>query len=105
MLERGVFDQLRVWLLGKGYGYCQLFWITGGLAFCISPVADNLTTALIMCAVVMAVGRENGAFVSLSCINIVVGANAGGACAFGASLGPAVLNRVEREIDPSRCSE
>lgn len=79
MLERGVFDQLRIWLLGRGYGYRQLFWITGGMAFCISPVADNLTTALIMCAVVMAVGRENGAFVSMSCINIVVGANAGGA--------------------------
>ncbi|WP_152206493.1 sodium:proton antiporter NhaD [Marinobacter changyiensis] len=79
MLERGVFDQLRIWLLGKGYGYRQLFWITGTLAFCISPVADNLTTALIMCAVVMAVGRDSAAFVSLSCINIVVGANAGGA--------------------------
>lgn len=79
MLERNVFDQLRIWLLGKGYGYRQLFWITGILAFFISPVADNLTTALIMCAVVMAVGRENGAFVSLSCINIVVAANAGGA--------------------------
>ncbi len=79
MLERGVFDQLRIWLLGKGYGYRQLFWITGTLAFFISPVADNLTTALIMCAVVMAVGRDSAAFVSLSCINIVVGANAGGA--------------------------
>jgi Na+/H+ antiporter NhaD/arsenite permease-like protein len=32
-----------------------------------------------MCAVVMAVGGENGRFITLSCINIVVGANAGGA--------------------------
>ena len=79
MLERGVFDQLRIWLLGKGFGYRRLFWITGILAFCLSPVADNLTTALIMCAVVMAVGRDSAKFVSLSCINIVVGANAGGA--------------------------
>ena len=79
MLERGVFDQLRLWLLGRGFGYRRLFWITGTLAFFISPVADNLTTALIMCAVVMAVGRDNPRFVSLSCINIVVGANAGGA--------------------------
>lgn len=79
MLERGVFDQLRLWLLGKGFGYRKLFWITGALAFFISPVADNLTTALIMCAVVMAVGRDSPTFVSLSCINIVVGANAGGA--------------------------
>lgn len=79
MLDRGVFDQLRIWLLGKGYGYRRLFWITGVLAFALSPVADNLTTALIMCAVVLAVGKDSPAFVSLACINIVVGANAGGA--------------------------
>ena len=57
----------------------QLFWITGILAFFISPVADNLTTALLMCAVVLAVGSDNPRFVSLACINIVVSANAGGA--------------------------
>jgi Na+/H+ antiporter NhaD/arsenite permease-like protein len=42
-------------------------------------VADNLTTALLMCAVVMAVGADSPRFVVLSCINIVVAANAGGA--------------------------
>jgi NhaD family Na+/H+ antiporter len=79
MLERGVFDALRDWLVGKGFSFRMLFWITGILAFFISPVADNLTTALIMCAVVMAVGADNPRFVSLCCINIVVAANAGGA--------------------------
>lgn len=79
LMERRVFDQLRIWLLSKGLGYRRLFWITGSLAFVISPIADNLTTALIMCAVVMAVGKDSPAFVSLACINIVVGANAGGA--------------------------
>ncbi|MDK9718342.1 MAG: sodium:proton antiporter NhaD, partial [Trichlorobacter sp.] len=44
-----------------------------------SPVADNLTTALLMGAVAMAVGGNNKAFVVVACINIVVGANAGGA--------------------------
>ncbi|MFT5930432.1 MAG: Na+/H+ antiporter NhaD/arsenite permease-like protein, partial [Oceanospirillaceae bacterium] len=56
MLERGVFDALRVWLVARGYSYRSLFWLTGILAFFISPVADKLTTALIMCAVVLAVG-------------------------------------------------
>lgn len=79
MIERGVFDALRNWLIEKGFTYRALFWLTGALAFFISPVADNLTTALIMCAVVMAVGRHEAKFVSLSCINIVIGANAGGA--------------------------
>ena len=32
-----------------------------------------------MCAVVMAVGQNNVKFIGLSCINIVVAANAGGA--------------------------
>jgi len=79
MDERQVFDALRSWLIRKGFGFRKLFWLTGTLAFFISPVADNLTTALLMCAVVMAVGGDNNRFVSLSCINIVVGANAGGA--------------------------
>ncbi len=79
MLERGVFAELRNILVARGYSYRQLFWITGLLAFFISPVADNLTTALIMCAVVMAVGEDQPKFIALSCINIVVGANAGGA--------------------------
>lgn len=79
MLERGVFNALRDWLVGKELSYRMLFWITGTLAFFISPIADNLTTALIMCAVIMAVGSDNSHFISLSCINIVVAANAGGA--------------------------
>ena len=79
MEERLVFDSLRVWLVSRGYGFRQLFWLTGILAFFISPIADNLTTALLMCAVVMAVGGDNTKFIGLGCINIVVAANAGGA--------------------------
>jgi Na+/H+ antiporter NhaD/arsenite permease-like protein len=79
MEERGVFNALRVWLLNRGYSLRQLFWVTGGLAFCISPVADNLTTALVMGAVVIAMGENKPKFVAVSCINIVVAANAGGA--------------------------
>ncbi len=79
MGERGVFNSLRAWLINKGFSLRSIFWITGLLAFFISPVADNLTTALLMATVVMAVGGSNIKFVSLACINIVVAANAGGA--------------------------
>jgi Na+/H+ antiporter NhaD/arsenite permease-like protein len=79
MTERNVFEALRAWLIKKGYSYKKLFWITGFLAFFISPVADNLTTALLMGAVVLAVGADKPKFVSLAFINIVVAANAGGA--------------------------
>ena len=77
--ERNVFEALRSWLVSSGFSFRTIFWLTGILAFFISPVADNMTTSLIMAAVVMAVGAGNPAFISISCINIVVAANAGGA--------------------------
>ncbi|MEN8204479.1 MAG: sodium:proton antiporter NhaD [Pseudomonadota bacterium] len=79
MEERQVFNALRSWLVRKGFGFRTLFWLTGILSFFISPIADNLTTALLMCAVVLAVGGDNARFVTIACINIVVAANAGGA--------------------------
>jgi NhaD family Na+/H+ antiporter len=79
MTERKVFDALRSYLVRKKFSLKKLFWVTGILALFISPIADNLTTALLMCAVVLAVGQGNKKFVSLSCINIVIAANAGGA--------------------------
>lgn len=77
--ERRVFDALRSRLMRAHFGYRKLFWATGGIAFFLSPVADNLTTALVMCAVVLAAGAGSRRFVVLACINIVVAANAGGA--------------------------
>lgn len=79
MDERNVFQALRSWLVSRGFSLRIVFWITGFMAFVISPVADNLTTALLMGAVVMAVAPNNKKFVALACINVVVGANAGGA--------------------------
>lgn len=79
MEERRLFDALQAWMVGKGFNFKSLFWLTGALAFVISPIADNLTTALLMCAVVMKVSGNNPRFVNLACINIVIAANAGGA--------------------------
>lgn len=76
--ERQVFEALRTWLIRKNLSYRAFFWATGFLAFCISPIADNLTTALLMGAVVLAVGGSNKKFVLLGCINLVIAANAGG---------------------------
>ncbi|SOB94680.1 sodium:proton antiporter NhaD [Rhodobacter maris] len=79
MEERRVFDALRAKLVGMGLSYRKLFWLTGVLAFFLSGVLDNLTTALVMGAVVVAVGRTSLKFVTAGCVNIVVAANAGGA--------------------------
>jgi len=79
MSERHIFKALRNWLVQYGFSYRSLFWVTGILSFVISPIADNLTTALLMGAVVLAVGAEKPKFVTVAFINIVVAANAGGA--------------------------
>jgi len=79
MEDRNVFDKLRAWLISQGFSLRTIFWITGAISFLLSPVADNLTTALLMSTVAMAVGGTNVRFVSIACINIVVAANAGGA--------------------------
>jgi Na+/H+ antiporter NhaD/arsenite permease-like protein len=78
MEDRGVFENLRVWLLSKNFSYRKLFWITGFQAFFISSACNNLTTALLMGSVIIAMGKDNRQFVTLSCINVVVASNAGG---------------------------
>ena len=77
--ERRGFLVLRARLVGIGLSYRQLFVLTGVLAFFLSSVLDNLTTSLVMGAVVMAIGSGNPRFVAIGCVSIVVAANAGGA--------------------------
>lgn len=79
MEDRQVFDVLRTWLIKRGLSLRGVFWATGALAFCMSPIADNLTTTLVMGAVALSVGAGSPRFVVPACINIVVAANAGGA--------------------------
>jgi Na+/H+ antiporter NhaD/arsenite permease-like protein len=78
MEERGVFENLRVWLLSKGFSYRKLFWITGFLSFALSSVCNNLTTALLMGNVILAMGQANRRFITIACVNVVVATNAGG---------------------------
>ena len=79
MEERGVFRALRSYLIGKSYTFRQLFWITGIISFFLSPIADNLTTALIMGTVVSRMASGNKKFLIPAFVNIVVAANSGGA--------------------------
>ena len=78
MEERHIFRAMRDWMVSAGFSLRTIYWLTGLLAFCISPFADNLTTALLMVSVVLAVSSDRR-FIAVSCISIVVGANAGGA--------------------------
>ncbi len=77
--ERRVFQALRAWLSTAGFSLRAIFWLTGLFAFFLSPIADNLTTALVMGAVAMAAGAGHPRFIAAACVNIVVAANAGGA--------------------------
>src|SRR5688572_4295681 len=77
--ERHVFVALRSALVARKFSFRTMFWMTGAITFVLSPILDNLTTALVMGAVVLAAARGTPRFITPACINIVVAANAGGA--------------------------
>jgi Na+/H+ antiporter NhaD/arsenite permease-like protein len=79
LAERRVFLALRTWVGHRQYSYQRIFWITGIGTFLLSPVLDNLSTALVMGAVILNLERDNRRFVALACTHIVVASNAGGA--------------------------
>ncbi|MCR4941385.1 MAG: sodium:proton antiporter NhaD [Campylobacter sp.] len=79
LIDRDVFNTLKYNLVSNGYSYKKLFWLTGLIAFFLSPVADNLTTALILSTVLLTIDKDNKPFLVAGAINIVVSANAGGA--------------------------
>jgi len=79
MAERNVFEALRSWMVRKEFGYRKLFILTGVITFFLSAIADNLTAALLVGAVVLAVGKDNEKFIAIGFVNLVVAANAGGA--------------------------
>ncbi len=82
--ERKVFDAVRAKLLAAGLSYRGLFWAIGAASFGLSVVLANMTTAMVLGAVALGLGRSNAKFITLACINIVVASNAGGAfCPFG----------------------
>ena len=71
MEERNVFKVLRAWLLQKGLGFKKLFWATGLITFLLSPLADNLTSALLMSTVALAVSNGNGKFIVPAFVNFM----------------------------------
>ena len=82
--ERGAFNALKARLAAMGLSYRKLFWLIGAVTFVLSIVLANMTTALVMGTVALGLGRGNPKFITLTCINIVVASNAGGAfCPFG----------------------
>lgn len=62
----------------KNISHKKIYWITGLLAFFISPIADNLTTALLICTILMSLEKKDKQFINLASINIVIASNAGG---------------------------
>ncbi len=79
LVERNVFEVLRARLTSMRLSARGIFWIVGAIAFFLSPIADNLTTALVMGTVaIAALGHDKKATIG-SLVSVVVAANAGGA--------------------------
>ena len=79
MVERNVFEVLRARLVSLRLSARGIFWAVGALAFILSPIADNLTTALVMGTVAIAALDRNRKAITGACVSVVVAANAGGA--------------------------
>lgn len=77
LVERNVFWVLKHRLLTRWYSYKKIYWILWFLAFFLSPIVDNLTTALILSTVAITLTKDKD-FLKITAINIVVAANAGG---------------------------
>ena len=79
LVERRLFDAMRARLTAANVSMRGIFWITGAGAFFLSPIADNLTTALVMGSVALAALGEHKKVAVITLVSIVVAANAGGA--------------------------
>lgn len=43
-----VFESIKIWMLERGFGLKGMYWMCGLMAFFLAPVADSLTTALLV---------------------------------------------------------
>lgn len=78
MVERNVFEALRARLIRMRLSVRGIYWTTGAIAFCLSPIADNLTTALVVGTVAISTLRHDRKTTIGALVSIVVAANAGG---------------------------
>lgn len=76
--ERGVFAQLRQWLVKRQFSLRSIFWITGTLAFVLSPFIANLAVALLMVTIIVGIAPAHRNFLVAGAISVVVASNAGG---------------------------
>lgn len=86
--ERRVFDAISSRMERGGWSHRTIFWATGVTAFFVSPVADNMATALIFGSVFLTamvplafrdLSPKQKQGIVVGCINIIAAANAGGA--------------------------
>ncbi|CAB3976471.1 sodium:proton antiporter NhaD [Candidatus Azoamicus ciliaticola] len=73
-----IIDIIRNKIAKNNISYKKIYWTTGFLAFFISPIADNLTTALFASSILISMESKDTKFLNLATINIVIASNAGG---------------------------
>ncbi len=76
LIERRVFEVLKHKLVSSWWTYKKIFWGIWFVAFFLSPIADNLTTALVLSTVLLNMERKKINFIVPTAINIIVAANA-----------------------------
>ncbi len=75
--NRNVFAKVINICFKKNFSNKKIYYILGMISFFLSPIIDNMTTALIMCSLLSFL-YKNKNIVGIFSINIVIAANAGG---------------------------
>lgn len=76
LAERGVFNALNSYLIGKGLGATQMFWATGALAALLSPFINNITTAMIFGKSIKEISRSPE-YRHIALCNLIIASNSG----------------------------
>lgn len=74
--ERNVFNALNDRLLGMGLGPRGMFWASGALCALLSPVLNNITTAMIFGKSIINLSR-NERYTHIALVNIILSSNSG----------------------------
>ncbi len=77
LVHYGLFDFIRVKLLGFGFSDATQLWVIAGIGFSLSPIVDNLTATIVMTQIARRFFKGENLLIAAAAI--VISANAGGA--------------------------
>jgi Na+/H+ antiporter NhaD/arsenite permease-like protein len=75
----GFLDLIKKTFFKNNTSYKKIYWTLCLLSFSLSPIADNLTTSIVISAILFSFNIKDKNFINICCVSIVISSNAGGA--------------------------